>query len=266
MKTCLSERAQQIFLEAMTFASRTDEPASFLTCWLEGDWGALKQEWPDYEIPMELTGRAKNYADRVRCDKRIKLYAYQYNVDGHCVAMEPVEGIPPIVIEPSEVQGFLSLVAKINQFERWLMVSSQTYLVESYDNPEMLLATEIPLCEFRLFTSYAQRVASPDERVMIQRLHREAAAWRRQEADLVHIIAYATYSSLLEQMPSSLPGIAVIHGSTRPEKKSRPENRLGIEKQNGTLFTLNLMDCCRRNKALREGGNGGLSFQGLLRK
>jgi hypothetical protein len=32
---------------AIEYAVFTDEPQAFLKCWLEGDWEAIRKEWPN---------------------------------------------------------------------------------------------------------------------------------------------------------------------------------------------------------------------------
>lgn len=39
----------EIFTQVIEFAIETDEPKEFLRCWLEGDWQAIKDEWPEFK-------------------------------------------------------------------------------------------------------------------------------------------------------------------------------------------------------------------------
>lgn len=50
------ERMPKATLAAMEYAASADEGQAFLTCWLEGDFEAIRREWPDapasiYDMP-----------------------------------------------------------------------------------------------------------------------------------------------------------------------------------------------------------------------
>ncbi|OBX34920.1 hypothetical protein A8U91_03983 [Halomonas elongata] len=47
-------RFTEVMRDAMVFASQTDDPRAFLQAWLEGDWPRLRQEWPAYDVPVDL--------------------------------------------------------------------------------------------------------------------------------------------------------------------------------------------------------------------
>ncbi len=42
-----TERRNDAAIEAMKYALKADEGMSFLQCWIEGDFAAIRKEWPD---------------------------------------------------------------------------------------------------------------------------------------------------------------------------------------------------------------------------
>lgn len=46
---------QADFNSAIDFAIETDDPRSFLIAWREGDWDALREEWPEFVLPSIAT-------------------------------------------------------------------------------------------------------------------------------------------------------------------------------------------------------------------
>ncbi|WP_110648787.1 hypothetical protein [Salinicola peritrichatus] len=186
-------RQRQIFTEAMQFAIGDDEPATFLRLWLEGEWEALEKEWPDYSIPGELKKAVNRYWDLVRADRQVVMYAYQYDLDGPgCVALQPVRDAAPIVLEPSEVETFLAIIAGDEPLEGLLLENCQDDLVEEADDGEILVSAEIPLLELRSRTFYWQHTdASPLEAQLLKRIHLASAPWQARGADMVQIVGYS---------------------------------------------------------------------------
>ena len=39
----------ELFIEVIEFAIKTDYPKEFLTCWLEGDFESIKNEWSEFK-------------------------------------------------------------------------------------------------------------------------------------------------------------------------------------------------------------------------
>lgn len=185
-------RQHEICIEAMKFAATADDSSRFLHCWLARNWKGLNQDWPTYEVPFQLVDAVECYADWVRHDRRIVLYAYQYDVDGvGCIAKQPIPHVAPIVIDAPEVSAFLNIVAQDEYLERSLLESCQDGTETCGDAPAVLVTAEAPLCVLRARTFCGQWDETSTESKLSWKIHEASRTWRRHEADYVQIVAYA---------------------------------------------------------------------------
>lgn len=51
----LEDDNTKTFVGVIEFAAATTETQSFLRCWMEGDWEAIRKEWPDFTLLDDQT-------------------------------------------------------------------------------------------------------------------------------------------------------------------------------------------------------------------